>query len=51
MVGFKAMEGMAIWARASAPRAANRANSPARAGVQHLSAELPVTLTVLIFLY
>ena len=43
MVGFKAMEGMAIWARASAPRAANRANSPARAGAQHLSAGLSVT--------
>ena len=45
MVGFKPMEGMAMWARASAPRAANRANSPARAGAVHLSTELPVILT------
>ena len=37
------MEGMAIWARTSAPRGANRTNSPARAGAAHLSAELPVT--------
>ena len=35
-----AMEGMLIRARGSAPRGANRANSPARAGARHLSAEL-----------
>ena len=44
MVGFKAMEEMPIWACASAPRSANRANSPARAGAQHLSAGLSVTV-------
>ena len=45
MIEFIAMKGMPIWARASVPRGANRANSPARAGAQHLSAELSVAVT------
>ena len=38
MVGFKVIEGLAIWARASAPKAANKINSFVRTDAQYLSA-------------
>ena len=44
MVGFKAIEGMPIWARASAPKSINRANSFIKAGAQYLSAALLIII-------